>query len=125
MGLGEHMDAFISRGMVGQGSITKDWFKSTDRFEQEIGARVDRLDGQKTFADCFIVQDARLTLTHLLISTETPPAFLSLAPSVLRRTRGAAPLRTRLIDAGSNCASLVRVNCASLVNLISIWTMAV
>ncbi len=58
------MDAFISRGMVGQGSTTKDWFKSTDRFEQEIGAEVNRLDGLKTFADCFRVQDARLTLTY-------------------------------------------------------------
>ena len=58
------MDAFIPRGMVGQGSTTKDWFKSTDRFEQEIGAKVNRQDWQKTFADCFVVQDARLTLTH-------------------------------------------------------------
>lgn len=61
------MDAFISRGMVGQGSTTKDWFKSTDRFEQEIGAKVDRQDRQQTFADYVSVQDARLTLTHLLI----------------------------------------------------------
>jgi hypothetical protein len=47
------MDAFISRGMVGRSSTTKDWFKSTDRFEQEIGARVNRQDRQLTFADCF------------------------------------------------------------------------
>lgn len=97
MGTGEHMDAFISRGMVGQGSTTKDWFKSTDRFEQEIGAKVDRQDRQKTFADCNRAQDARLTLTHRSFSTETPLAFLSMAPSVLRRTRGAAPLRTLLV----------------------------
>ncbi len=72
MGTGEHMDAFISRGMVGQGSTTKDWFKSTDRFEQEIGAKVDRQDRQLTFASCFKVQDARLTLTHSLILFAEP-----------------------------------------------------
>ncbi len=58
------MDAFISRRMVGQGSTTKDWFKSTGRFEQEIGAKVNRQDRQLTFADYVSVQDAQLTLTH-------------------------------------------------------------
>ncbi len=93
MGTGEHMDAFISRGMVGQGSTTKDWFKSTDRFEQEIGAKVDRQDRQLTFASCNKAQDARLTLTHPSYFTETASRFLSLAPAVLRRMRGALPLR--------------------------------
>ena len=89
MGTGEHMDVFISRGMVGRGSITKDWFKSTDRFEQEIGARVNRQDRQRTFADCNrVVQDARQTLTHRSFLTETPLAFLSLAPAGLRRMAG-------------------------------------
>lgn len=73
MGTGEHMDAFISRGMVGQSSTTKDWFKSKDRFEQEIGAKVNRQDRLKTFAVICKVQDARLTLTH--------PSFL---PKLLR-----------------------------------------
>ena len=82
------MDAFISRGIVGQGSTTKDWFKSTGRFEQEIGAKVNRQDRQLTFADYVSVQDAQLTLTHCSFSTETPLAFLSLAPSALRRMRG-------------------------------------
>jgi hypothetical protein len=68
MGTGEHMDAFTSRGMVGQSSTTKDWFKSKDRFEQEIGAKVNRQDRQQTFAVICKAQDVRLTLTHLLIS---------------------------------------------------------
>ncbi len=73
------MDVFSSRGMVGRGSTTKDWFKSTDRFEQEIGARVNRQDRQRTFADCNrVVQDARQTLTHLLI------LFLACGPAILK-----------------------------------------
>jgi hypothetical protein len=89
------MDAFISRGMVGQGSTTKDWFKSTDRFEQEIGAKVNRQDRQLTFADCF--KSAGCTTdsdspSHSFF-TETALQFLSLVPSALRRTRRALPFR--------------------------------
>jgi hypothetical protein len=96
MGTGEHMDAFISRGMVGQSSTTKDWFKSKDRFEQEIGAKVNRQDRQLTFAVLYRAQDARLTLTHRSFCIETASRFLSLAPAALRRMRrGCAPFETR------------------------------
>jgi len=81
------MDAFISRGMVGQSSTTKDWFKSKDRFEQEIGAKVNRQDRQLTFAVFCKAQDVRLTLTHLLILPKLLRSFFPWRLSALRRTR--------------------------------------
>ena len=93
MGTGEHMDAFISRGMVGQGSTTKDWFKSTDRFEQEIGAEVNRQDRQLTFADCFKSAGCTTDSDSPFFFTETALQFLSLVPSALGRKRRARPFR--------------------------------